>query len=137
MGTYLTLGFVNVAGLVMTLVSILQCLPISAAFRVSAPPGANCIDIVAFNISTTPVNIITDFAIFFLPLATLWRVRLPRRQKIILLIVFGTGLFVIVISVIRTVSILRAAIARVTQLPPPGAHDLSCMLIPIHCSFHR
>ncbi|KIN03283.1 hypothetical protein OIDMADRAFT_40863 [Oidiodendron maius Zn] len=124
-GTCLTLGFVNIVGLVLTVVSIAQCVPISAAFRVSAPPGANCIDIVAFFISTTPVNIITDFAIFFLPLPSLWRVRLPVRQKIILLITFGTGLFVTIISVIRTVSILHVAIARVTQLNPPGVHDLS------------
>ena len=51
------------------------------------------------------------------------------KQKIILLLVFGTGLFVTVISVIRTVFLLHAAIARVTKVNPPGVHDLSCMLI--------
>jgi hypothetical protein len=129
LGTYLTLGLVNVAGLVLTLVNIVQCRPVAAAVHVPTSPGAHCIDIVALYLSTAPVNIITDIAIFFLPMPTLWRMRLPKKQKIILLLVFGTGLFVTVISVIRTVCLLHAAIARVTSLNPPGVHDLSCMLI--------
>jgi hypothetical protein len=138
LGTYLTLGLVNVAGLVLTLVNVVQCRPVAAVVHVPTPPGAQCIDIVALYLSTAPVNIVTDIAIFFLPMPTLWRMRLPKKQKIILLLVFGTGLFVTVISVIRTVSLLHAAIARVTSLHPPGVHDLLCMLISnLLFSFHR
>ena len=138
LGTYLTLGFVNVAGLGLTLVNIFQCRPVAVAIQIPTPPGAYCIDIVALYLSAAPVNIVADIAIFFLPMLTLWHMRLPRKQKIILLLVFGTGLFVTVISVLRTVFLLHAAIARVTNVNPPGVHDLSCMLIanPLF-SFHR
>ena len=129
LGTYLTLGLVSVAGLGLTLVNIFQCRPVAVAIQVPTPPGAHCIDIVALYLSVASVNIVTDIAIFFLPMPTLWHMRLPWKQKIILLLVFGTGLFVTVISVIRTVFLLHAAIARVTKVNPPGVHDLSCMLI--------
>jgi hypothetical protein len=129
LGTCMTLGIVDVAGLVLTLVNILQCRPVNAAITVPTPPNAQCIDLVALYISSAPVNIVTDLAIFFLPLRTLWRLRLPKRQRIILLLTFGTGLFVTIISIIRTVYLLRLAISRATKPNPPGIHDLSCMLI--------
>ena len=128
-GTYLTLGLVNLTGLVLTLVNIFQCRPVDAAIKVPSPPGTYCIDIVAFYVSTSPINIITDVAIVFLPLPTLWRIKLPRRQKIALFLVLGTGIFASIISIIRAASLLNLAIARVTQPVPPGIHDLSRMPI--------
>jgi hypothetical protein len=129
LGTCVTLGIVIVAGLSLTLVNILQCRPVNAVTQVPTPSDAHCIDIVALYIVSAPINIVTDLAIFFLPLRTLWHIRLPRRQKMILLVTFGTGLFVTVISVIRTVYLLRLALSRATKPDPPGIHDLSCMLI--------
>jgi hypothetical protein len=129
LGTFFMLGFVNIVGLVLTLINIFQCRPVAAVFDNPTPPGANCIDIVALYVSTAPINIITDIAIIFLPMPTLWRMRLPKKQRIILVFVFGTGIFVTVISVIRTASLFNLAIARVTQSNPSGIHYLSCMPI--------
>jgi hypothetical protein len=111
----------------LTFVNIFQCRPVAAAIEIPTLPGTNCIDLVALYVSTAPVNIVTDVAIFMLPMSTLWRMRLPRKQKIILLLVFGTGLFVTVVGVVRTASLFNLTIARVTRAHPPGVHDLSCM----------
>lgn len=136
LGTYITLALVNVTGLILTVVNIIQCHPLSAAFEYHIPPGAKCINIIAIYLASSPVNIVTDIAIFFLPIPTLWRMRLPKKQKIILLLTFGTGLFVTIISIIRTVYIVHSFVARIPRyyttihpgVQPPTPHDASCML---------
>lgn len=126
LGIYITLGVVLLSTTALTLVNLFPCRPLSASLLITTPPGTYCIDIVALYISTAPVNIGTEVAIFFLPMPILLRMLLPRRQKVILLLTFGTGLFVIVISVLRIEFLLQAAVHRVTKRQPPSVHDLSC-----------
>jgi hypothetical protein len=126
LGIYITLGVVLLSTTALTLVNLFPCRPLSASFQITTPPGTYCIDIVALYISTSPINIVTEVAIFFLPMPILLGMRLPRRQKAILLFTFGTGLFVIVISVLRIEFLLQAAVHRVTKYQPPSVHDLSC-----------
>jgi fucose permease len=99
--TMTTLAVVNVGGLALTLLNILQCSPVSAAFLTPVPDSATCTNIVTIYLSSAPLNIITDLAIFFLPMPILTSMRLPSKQKIILVITFGFGVFVAVIDVIR------------------------------------
>lgn len=127
-GVLSTLAIVILSGVALTLVNLFPCRPLVASLEITTPPGAHCIDIVALYVSTAPINIVTDIATVLLPLPTLSRMRLPRRQKAILLLTFGTGVFVIVISIIRTEFLLQAAIKRVTKSMPPSVHDLSCKL---------
>lgn len=126
LGVFITFAVVILAGVALTLVNLFPCRPLSSSFLIQPPPGTYCIDIVALYISTAPINIATDVAIFVLPLPMLWRIRLPRRQKFILMLTFSTGLFVIVISILRTEFLLQTAIFRVTKPQHPSVHDLSC-----------
>lgn len=109
---YLTLAVVNVAGLALTLLNILQCRPVSAGFIYPTPQSANCIDIVTLYLSSAPVNIITDLAILFLPMPTLTSMRLPRKQKIILVFTFSLFMFVTVVDIVRIAYLENAALAR-------------------------
>ena len=79
-----TLVVVNAGGIALTLVSVLQCRPVSATFQEVVPASARCTDIVTIYLSSAPLNLITDFAILFLPMPILTAMRLPRKQKIIL-----------------------------------------------------
>lgn len=117
--TITTLVVVNVGGLALTLLNILQCRPVSAAFYTPVEPPQMCINIVTIYLSSAPLNIITDLAIFFLPMPLLtgmWLpssptlrvltksasgMRLPKNQKIILVITFGFGVFVAIVDVVR------------------------------------
>ncbi len=99
--SYLTLAVVNVAGLALTFLNIFQCRPVSATFKNPIPSSATCIDIVTLYLSSAPVNIITDLAILFLPIPILTGMRLPRKQKLILVIAFSFGAFVAVVDVVR------------------------------------
>ncbi|KAJ5610284.1 hypothetical protein N7510_007003 [Penicillium lagena] len=113
---YVTLAVVNGAGLALTLVNVFQCDPVSAVFYSDVPKGAKCIDIITLYLSSSPVNIITDLAILFLPLPILTNIRLPLKQKAILVITFSFGFFVAVVDVIRIAFLQRAATSHKTEI---------------------
>lgn len=111
---YLTLTVVNVAGLALTFLNIFQCRPPRAAFTYPVPDNSSCTDIVTLYLSSAPVNIITDLAILLLPMPLLTGMRLPKKQKIILVATFSAGAFVAVVDVIRLAYLQNAAFARLS-----------------------
>lgn len=130
---YTTLAVVNIAGLALTFINIFQCHPVSAAYRVTDPSGSQCIDIVTLYLSSSPVNIITDLAILFLPIPILTQMRLPKKQKAILVITFSFGFFVAVVDVIRIAFLQQAVTSQ--RLAVKSIHlqnntvvDFSCMI---------
>ena len=107
-----TLAVVNAAGLALSFLNIFQCRPLSATFDESRPADAHCTDIVTLFLSSAPVNIITDIVILLLPMPILKSMRLPRKQKWILYITFGFGIFVAVVDVVRISYLQNAAVTR-------------------------
>lgn len=132
---YVTLIVVNAAGFALTLINVFQCHPLNAAFHYPAVDNATCIDIVTLYLSSAPVNLITDLAIFFLPMPILTRMRLPLKQKIILIITFSFGVFTAVVDVIRVAYLQSAASSRAMTYHSSGSshinslehQDFSCM----------
>ncbi|KAG9948585.1 MFS monosaccharide transporter-like protein, partial [Aureobasidium melanogenum] len=114
--TIATLFVVNAAGLALTLVTLFQCNPVGAAFRYPVPATHHCTDIITIYLSSAPVNIITDLAILFLPMPILTSMRLPRKQKTILVITFGFGLFVAVVDIVRIAYLQSASTYRLNQI---------------------
>ena len=110
--TITTLVVVNVAGIALTFLNIFQCRPVGAAFYQDIPKGAHCTDIVTLYLSSAPVNIITDVALLFLPMPILTAMRMPRNEKIILIITFSFGWFVAVVDVVRIAYLQSASLAR-------------------------
>ncbi|KUJ15944.1 MFS general substrate transporter [Mollisia scopiformis] len=98
--SYVTLAVVNVAGVVLTFMNAFQCSPVSAAYD-PAQTSNQCISITTLYLCSAPVNIITDLAILVLPIPVLTGVRLPQRQKTILVFTFALGVFVTIVDVIR------------------------------------
>ena len=124
---WLTLALVNVAGLALTLYNILQCMPVRAAWTFPALTGATCTNIISLYLSSAPVNIITDIAILFLPMPILTGMRLPRKQKIILVATFSFGAFVAVVDVVRLAYLQKASTSRLDRYKngtPPGTHQI-------------
>ena len=110
--TISTMIVVNVAGITLTFLNIFQCRPVGAAFDDPISSSVTCIDIVTLYLSSAPVNIITDLALLFLPMPLLTGMRLPRNEKIILIITFSFGAFVAVVDVVRIAYLESAALAR-------------------------
>ncbi|KAH8594002.1 hypothetical protein B0O99DRAFT_742261 [Bisporella sp. PMI_857] len=109
LATITILVVVNVAGCVLTVLNIIQCLPINAAFQYPQPSGAKCISILNLSLASAPVNIITDLAILFLPLPIFTCLSIPRKQKITLVFIFATGIFVTVVDVVRIAYLQQAS----------------------------
>ena len=119
-----TLVVVNAGGLALGLFTVFQCRPVGAAFQVPKPDHSHCTDIITIYLSSTPLNLITDLALLFLPMPILTGMRLPRKQKIILVITFSFGAFVAAVDVVRVVYLQTASIARLTEIFK-GTHDKS------------
>ncbi|KAI0015180.1 major facilitator superfamily domain-containing protein [Xylariomycetidae sp. FL0641] len=112
LASWAVLAIVNVSGLVLTLINIFQCRPLKAAFD-PYEAKATCIPLLTEFICSAPINIVTDLAILALPLPVLTSMRLPPRQKVILIITFALGVFVTVVDVIR-IYYLQQAITDVS-----------------------
>lgn len=102
------------AGAALTCLNIFQCRPPGAAFTYPVPENSTCTNIVTLYLSSAPVNIITDLAILLLPMPLLTGMRLPRKQKFILVATFSAGAFVAVVDVVRLAYLQNAAFARLS-----------------------
>lgn len=111
---WITLALTNITGTALTFLNIFQCRPISAGYEYPGPPNPKCTDIVTLYLSSAPVNIITDLALLLLPMPILTGLRLPKKQKIILIVTFSAGAFVAVVDVIRIAYLQEAAISRLS-----------------------
>lgn len=101
-GTYATIGVVNVVGLILTFINIFQCHPFHRIFSETLrDPSQRCIPLVTLFLASSPANVFTDVAILVLPIPVLTGIHLPRRQKSILIFTFGLGIFVTVVDVVR------------------------------------
>ncbi|KAE8453898.1 hypothetical protein EG329_007674 [Mollisiaceae sp. DMI_Dod_QoI] len=98
--SYVTLAVVNIAGVVLTFLNAFQCSPVAAAYNPSETAN-QCISITTLYLCSAPVNIITDLAILVLPIPVLTGMRLPQRQKTILVFTFALGIFVTIVDVVR------------------------------------
>lgn len=118
LASWAVLGIVIVAGTILTFMNIFQCTPISAAWDINVD-AIRCIPLLTEFICSAPVNVTTDLAILALPIPVLTSMRLPPRQKTILVMTFALGIFVTVIDVVR-IYYLQQAINRVPTTSSSG-----------------
>jgi fucose permease len=111
--SYVTLAIVNLAGVVLTFMNAFQCSPVRAAYD-PLTATSKCISIVTLYLCSAPVNIFTDLAILVLPIPVLTGMRLPQRQKVILVFTFSLGIFVTIIDVVRIYYLQKAASDQMT-----------------------
>jgi hypothetical protein len=87
-----TTGFVVVAFWICQVFAIcFACIPIQALWDYTIL-DAKCFPVVDFFYVAAGFNIATDVVLCILPLPTLWGLRLPTGQKIIVCILFSIGL---------------------------------------------
>lgn len=112
--SHVTLAVVLIAGIVLTFLNIFQCNPVGAVFAVTIQDNATCISLVTLYLVSAPVNIITDVAILVLPIPVLTGMRLPTKQKNILVATFLLGIFVTIVDVIRVYYLQEASFQQET-----------------------
>ncbi|KAF2221053.1 hypothetical protein BDZ85DRAFT_23445 [Elsinoe ampelina] len=97
---------IGISGLWTVLSGIFMCWPISYVW--TRQGDAKCMQIWPLFIGNAVLNIVTDLIVFLSPIPLLSRLHLPLRQKIILMAIFLTGFFVIIISGIRLGIFIRS-----------------------------
>ncbi|USW51811.1 hypothetical protein Slin15195_G051300 [Septoria linicola] len=114
--------------------ALFACWPIQHFWN-PAIPGA-CLNRLAVWFSNAAMNIVTDIATTVLPLPVLKSLNLPKRQRYILMAVFGMGGAVCVISVMRLSSLYAISVSTdVSWDNPLAAIFSSCEVnVGILCS---
>ncbi|KAI1844564.1 hypothetical protein JX265_001549 [Neoarthrinium moseri] len=92
---------VTCSSLVFVFVVIFQCSPVWDYWTLSTGPQ-NCIDEAAHLLSAGIINTVTDFIVVLLPIKTVAGLQLPRKQYIILIVLFCAGFVACVAGVVRT-----------------------------------
>ncbi|KAF9691194.1 hypothetical protein EKO04_010901 [Ascochyta lentis] len=86
---------------------VFLCSPVNTYWDVKA--DVKCEDAERHFLSTSIIGIIIDWAIWILPMPIVGKLKLPRRQKRGLWVVFGLGGFVCVVSILRLTLVQQAA----------------------------
>ena len=100
--------FVKVMGVVVActyiavlLTILLGCYPTHKNWQVTPDPGLKCtFKMQNFYVSTV-LNVLTDAAILAIPVPLLWALQVPKRQKMVLVLLLCSGMFVIAAALIR------------------------------------
>jgi hypothetical protein len=89
--TYAVIAIQIGSAIANTIVTCNVCKPLAFLWEPEKHPDGSCIDINAFWVWCNFPQIITDVIILFLPLHTLWRLKLSTREKVGVVIAFSTG----------------------------------------------
>ena len=85
---YVLLAFVVICNVWVFINQFIQCIPLQAVWDPNVK--GTCLGL-AVNIGNSVLHVVTDFFIFLLPIPALVKLRINKKQKIGLLIVFSIG----------------------------------------------
>ncbi|KAI0190273.1 putative PTH11-typeG-protein-coupled receptor [Xylaria flabelliformis] len=83
-----------------TLVTILQCIPVAAAFDKNIT-SLKCISLTPFWYTNAVISIATDLIILIIPIPLICALQMSRPRKAALIFVFALGTFVVITSALR------------------------------------
>ena len=81
--------------------SIFVCIPVAAYWGETIGITGRCMDRNAVTFANAALNIVSDFVIVAIPISLLRKLQIPRKQKYILMGVFGAGVFASVTPIVR------------------------------------
>ncbi|KAK9416214.1 hypothetical protein SUNI508_09794 [Seiridium unicorne] len=93
---------ISINAFIFLVVSIFQCSPISAYWTITSAPK-RCINQPAHLLAAGIINTITDFIIVFLPMQIVMHLDLPRKQRYIVIGLFGAGFLACAAGIVRIV----------------------------------
>ncbi|TVY45578.1 Satratoxin biosynthesis SC1 cluster protein [Lachnellula subtilissima] len=129
-----TVGAITVAvAITFVLVTVFSCRPISHFWtQWQGISKGKCNNINLQTIVSGVINIVQDFTILFLPLPELYKLQVSMQRKIQLFMMFGVGLFVSIISIIRLRSLISysqdyTSLVIWSTVEPTAAIMCACM----------
>ncbi|CAK1360710.1 hypothetical protein CB0940_03827 [Cercospora beticola] len=99
----------NIAYLItFLLITMIQCRPLSLAWlRWTKEYPGTCNNINAQSWAAAALNIVLDVIVVGLPIPMLWRMDLNIRKKLLVMLMFGVGFFVTIVSILRLRLLVR------------------------------
>ncbi|KAK2800356.1 hypothetical protein FQN50_008172 [Emmonsiellopsis sp. PD_5] len=97
---WVTMAIVLAWGIAFIIVLLLACRPLQAYWNWTL--AGTCSDEPKRTLAFTTTNIITDGMVLLLPIPTFWKLRLPLRERIVLIILMSLGLIACAASIVRT-----------------------------------
>jgi hypothetical protein len=104
--TWGTLIIVIGWGISLTFATMFNCHPIDGYWK--ATNTDHCIDEGDRLLVISIINVVTDIVVIVIPMGAFWRLKIQRRQKIILYFLLSLGLMATVASVVRTIFLVKA-----------------------------
>ena len=90
----------NAAYLTSNLIlQVFSCTPVEKFFDPKIP--GHCVSLIPPDIAWGCMNMLSDLAIAILPIPMIWKLKLPRRGKILLSLVFLSGLLAFAVAIAR------------------------------------
>ncbi|KAK7923985.1 hypothetical protein PG985_006039 [Apiospora marii] len=93
-------ALISVNAFIFVIVEVFQCRPLSDYWTPTAG-HENCIDEAAHLEAAGIINTVSDFILVFLPIRTVVGLKLPRKQRIIVLLLFSAGFLACIAGVFR------------------------------------
>lgn len=81
------------------ILQIFSCTPVQKFYEPNLP--GKCVSLIPPDIAWGAMSMMSDFAIAILPVPIVWNLQLPRREKILVSLVFLTGLIAFVMALTR------------------------------------
>ncbi|KAF1997766.1 hypothetical protein P154DRAFT_403800, partial [Amniculicola lignicola CBS 123094] len=69
--------------------------------------GGHCGDLKKFYLWNGLQNLVSDVAIIVLPMSVLWKLQLPWSKRVSLSLVFGVGVVICIITMVRSIELAR------------------------------
>ncbi|KAL8957260.1 MAG: hypothetical protein Q9193_005420, partial [Seirophora villosa] len=99
-------AFLLFSNAVLTVMLIMQCQPLHAAWDDRVPGGGRCLSLDAkmgIVLAQAVISVVSDFAFAALPVFFLWRTQIDLKTKIGLWLLMGLGVITGVLCLVRTV----------------------------------
>ncbi|OGM47964.1 integral membrane protein (Pth11) [Aspergillus bombycis] len=103
--TFAIMVFVAFYSLLSILIFTLGCNPVRAMWDVTIQ-DAKCVDQFAFVYANAAFNVFSDLVTLILPIKICWSLQTSLRQRMLLMVVFGTGSFCCVVAILRIVTMM-------------------------------
>ncbi|TDZ18887.1 Satratoxin biosynthesis SC1 cluster protein 4 [Colletotrichum orbiculare MAFF 240422] len=98
------IAIVTVYTVAYQFVIIFQCQPIQAGWDTSVK--GKCIGKLVPMMTLSAAHIVTDIIVLLMPVKAVWALQMARRQKVSIILLFATGIFVCASAIERTILLL-------------------------------
>jgi len=100
---WIVLAVTVIYSLQATLVQIFNCVPVAGFWDFTIP--ARCVNKTVVWFIYATVNILLDLAILILPMPALWSLKMPTKQRLLVISIFALGGFACLTSILRLESL--------------------------------